>query len=121
MVTFRTVIKTLPNTASLLASLGLLMVSTVLAHADSTGPSIHSITDLQEASIVTVSGGFSDGFRNGMKLLVHNQQGIAAELIVLDVSELKTQTLIIEFFGQAELKQGNPVTIKTINFAATWK
>jgi len=121
MVSFRTVKTPSSITAKLLAFAAMLLMSSVLANAGSEKPEISSIADLEEASLVTVSGGYDQGFRRGMKLLAHNQQGIAAELIVLDVTASETQTLIIELFGQAELMQGDPVTIKTINFAATWK
>jgi len=99
-----------------------LTMACVFGQASETGPaSILAIEDVQEVSLVTLTGGYEQGFRNGMKLLTHGENGITAELIVLDVTEHETQTLITDILGQSPLQVGNPVTIKTINFAATWK
>ena len=93
-----------------------------VGHATNVQPSfVVAIDDLETASVVSIEGGYDYGFRPGMKLIASGESGLLAELIIVNVTEHRTQTLITELFGQAPLELGNPVRIKTINFAATWK
>ncbi len=122
MIMFKSENVRFSSVAKRLAFVSILTLTSVFGQAvESTVSSIIAIEDVREASLVTITGGYENGFRDGMKLIAHGTNGMAAELIVLDVNNNETQTLITELFGQAPLNLGNPVTIKTINFAVTWK
>lgn len=100
---------------------GLLLTTVCVNASDRQIATITGISDLQSASLVTVSAGYGYGMRKGMKLLAYDAGEAIAELIIVDVNEEKTETLIIDQFGQKPLMLGNQVKFKTINFAATWK
>ena len=69
-----------------------LLIPVIGNATNSSASCIINIEDVQEASLVSISGGYEQGFRYGMKLVAYGNEGIKAELIVLEVTDSETQS-----------------------------